>query len=339
MPAEAARDAEPRGDTSADEAAPPAAPARGAGRCGSSQGRLSRRPRSGWRAVPSPGAPAIHSGGPPITRLSRRPGIPGPPGGIRRLIVPRNPGRCARWCPGWSLRRAAARVRRLCGGRFAGWSGGGFGGRSPGQTAPGPSEVFGAMLAGIGIFLGVDRPVRAARGAVPGGTAPARLERLVLGPVIGGRANRRLRPALATAGPARAPGRVGRAGRSPPARTPDLDPEPSLRPEPSRPESCRLSAGRPRPQAAARFGSSGADGLPGSPGPARRPPASFGRAGVAYSVRRPGANPADGGHFGSKRPARPSGAHRPPGSPGSAVVPAGRRCPGGRPWPGAGTPA
>ena len=88
-----------------------------------------------------------------------------------------------------------------------------------------PALVLGAVLAGIGVFLRVDRPVRAARGAVPRAAGPVRLERLVLGRVVRRRAGRRLvrrpLPAARPGGAARrrrpaAPARRGRGRRPAP---------------------------------------------------------------------------------------------------------------------------
>ena len=59
------------------------------------------------------------------------------------------------------------------------------------STRPaGTGLVVRPVLAGVGIFLRIDRPVRAARCAVPRGAAPARLERLLVCALVRGRPGR-----------------------------------------------------------------------------------------------------------------------------------------------------
>ncbi len=72
------------------------------------------------------------------------------------------------------------------------------------------------MLARVCVLLGIDRPVRPAGRSVPTRSAPARLEGLALGSVIGGRADGGLGPASSGAPPG--PGIARRAGRPSAAR-------------------------------------------------------------------------------------------------------------------------
>ena len=73
------------------------------------------------------------------------------------------------------------------------------------QLPAGPCLVLRPVLARIGVLLGVERPVRPRRGPVPRRPAPVGLERLGLGAVVRGRAERRLvRRSLGTRRPARA---------------------------------------------------------------------------------------------------------------------------------------
>ena len=64
--------------------------------------------------------------------------------------------------------------------------------RASATRAPRPCLVLRSVLARVRVFLGVERPVRARRRAVPGGAAPVGLEGLGIGPVVGGRPERRL---------------------------------------------------------------------------------------------------------------------------------------------------
>ena len=240
----------------------------------------------------------------------------GRPGGLRR--------RCSTGSPAVS---ADASGVRGPGGR------GRVAAARPGR-APGPCLVLRAVLARIGVFLRVQRPVRAAGGAVPVGTAPVGLERAGIGPVVGGRPERRLvrcarlpaRLAGCPASPSRGAARrcAGvRAGREALAGCPA---DPGRRDQPPRPRRPRrpavpVRAGRPRPcrspRSTSRHRAAGRWRVPR--------PAAVRPAGRIRRRRSHGA--ARCGRPSCRRRACPvpRAARRRPGSPGSAAAPPRRR--------------
>ena len=188
-----------------------------------------------------------------------------------------------------------------------------------------PALVLRPVLARVGVLLRVDRPVGAARGAVPGPAGPVGLERLLLGGVVRGRAERRLLAratcALPGAVPSAPPG-----GANPPtsSRTSESDCRSRLR-RPLRVRGGLLVRGtrrrRPRSVVGCRRRA--------SPGCAPGPRPTAGRSGRAADRRA------------VCRPARRRLEHlcTQPGSRGTVAVPLRPLSPGGWPWPGVGRPA
>ena len=143
--------------------------------------------------------------------------------------------------------------------------------------APGACLVLRPVLARVGVFLRVERPVRAARRAVPARAAPVGLERTGIGAVVRRRPERRLVP---------------------------LAPRPPLRPWPG--------PGRPRGRTAADVRASRCRPVPadGPPRPPCRPAAA--RQPVGPAGRGPGApvrpGPGPAGDAGRRCVPRPPGA-------------------------------
>ena len=220
------------------------------------------RPRASRRVVSIVGSARLvrgHRPGrrrAPARRGSRRRGRPG---GIACRRFPPGGGRVRRWWRrGPAGRRGVRRVDVLrLGGGVIRWR---FdpAGRSPrcresriggiAATATSAGLVFGAVLARVGVLLGIDRPVRARGRPIPRRTAPLGLERIGVGLVVRRRAEGR---SLATTvrrrlvGPRRRP-RPGRsilgslAGRSSGRRGPLAGPD--ARARRARPPYARLVA-------------------------------------------------------------------------------------------------
>ena len=187
-----------------------------------------------------------------------------------------------------------------------------LGGTSRDARASRPGEVLGTVLPRVGVLLRVERPVRAAPGAVPGRPLPGRGERLLVGPVVARRADRGLRAAgsaESTRRRTRAPPSA-RAARGAPAAVPGPAPAsgPGCRAGGSgsgaaaagrprrRPRSGRRPPGAPAPpvdrRARARYASRVArarDGV-GLPRLPRRLRRARGRPGRARPRRRPGSS-------------------------------------------------
>ncbi len=181
----------------------------------------------------------------------------------------------------------------------------------PGQLPAGAGLVLGPVLAGIGVLLGVERPVRPGRRSVPRRPAPVGLERFGIRTVVRRRAERRLvRWPVRPGWPARA-GRPFRAGRAVRGRSPSRARSPR--------RACPPAAAV---RAVGRIGAV-AVGVPGASRPGRsrrsRP------AGARHRVPRSGRTRPGSRGIGAGRPRR----RRRDGSPSPAV---GRRGAPRRAW-------
>ncbi len=217
--------------------------------------------------------------------------------------------------------------------------------------AAGTCLVLGPVLAGIGIFLRVERPVRAARGAVPAGAAPIGLERPVHAVVRGGAEGRLLRRTVGAA--TRSTAR--RAGIQYPGLPRRCHPSGSL-PIPPRPiragshrrrlaSASTTTPGRPRgrasrssslvrPRRHPAIDSPTPTGRPDRPrrvAPDCRTPGASRRRGPGRRPTDDAARPPASGRSSTPCP-RPA-ARRRPGSRGTSARPRRRRHRGGSPWP------
>ena len=277
-----------------------------------------------WRCV---GPLACRGGSPACAASASRGGAPGP--GRRRSPSSRHPARRSRrpssptrtsvvWV-GSAGRPARGPVSPARGPVVASASGAvrvraGAAAACPGR-APGPCLVLRSVLARVGVFLRVERPVRAAGRAVPAGAAPVGLERVGVGAVVGGRTERAPCSRRAASAPGARRARRPRVGAS--ARRCA-----GVRRRPDGP------AALPWPAAGRRDHPTGRP-VPGEPRlrPRRRRPAARAgrRPGAAPGAARRHAPPAVVGAAREPDPRTPGASHRPAGSASH-----GRRGAGGR---------